>query len=138
LPMAVVGRGKHVIWSNDDGLWSDASWISLVSREGKGTVFDSVADTSYKIQYNRMEQMGWTLVLFSDIEQTYGPLRDIRKYVLLAMIISIAASLLLSSQISRKVAFPVSKLVSLTERYEQPGPQPNGTNGGFEPWKPRF
>ncbi len=126
LPLVVLNHNRELVWTNFEQLNVNAEWMKQFSDERQGEMYEQIAGRAYKIQYQYLENPGWFLVVLKDLDQTYQPLAELRRNVLIAMTISFVISFLFSAQISRRVAFPVYKLMAIAKRFDRPRIEPWG------------
>lgn len=106
---ALTGSELEVgIWS-ENGYWV---WPSLLQQSMEDVIGDEIKIDGrlYKMHVRPLDRWNAFVVMFTDLEKVHAPLQKMRENVVLAMLISFAASLLLSNYISRKIALPVHRL----------------------------
>ncbi|NSW89640.1 MAG: sensor histidine kinase [Firmicutes bacterium] len=108
----------HLIWSGDIFLTKYYHNIKKLIKHNKGTIVFACDKDRYNISYIKSDINNWTILTFSNISQMFRPVRQVRNYSLMAILISLVVSFILSKYFSFRITKPIYELIEVASRYK--------------------
>lgn len=115
--LAVYNAEKLLIWSNFIRRMpaeNEADGMLPVDRREVRMKIAADSEQTFSVQHQVLGRTGWHFAVYNDLSQAYQGLNELRRFMLIAMALSVFGALILSARISRKVTLPVHKLLMRT------------------------
>lgn len=128
----LVDNNKNILWNRQKNPnFNSKTLVDRINLEDEGEVFYN--DLNSKIYAKRLAFKNWHVIFVSEKEIMSTQLKLLRNLVITAFVLSLSIGLIFSKSISRKILYPVTKLMRLMRNYTD-----NTVSGNITKKKNRF